>query len=120
MIVPILIGLLGATPQSDAAAKGYFTIEVVDGATGRGVPLVELRTVNGIRYVTDSNGVAAVDEPGLLDGPPLYFHVASHGYEFPRDGFGCRGQALRVQAGGSARLAIRRLNIAERLYRVTG
>ena len=30
------------------------------------MPLVELRTVNEIRYVTDSNGIVAFDEPGLL------------------------------------------------------
>ena len=36
-----------------------FAITVVDDQTGRGVPLVELRTVNGIRLVTDSNGVVA-------------------------------------------------------------
>ena len=31
-----------------------FGIRVVDGASGRGVPLVELETVNHIRFVTDS------------------------------------------------------------------
>ena len=61
--------------------------------TGRGVPLVELRTVNGLRYVTDSNGIVAFDEPGLM-GRSVFFHVNSHGYEFPKDGFGFRGKAL--------------------------
>jgi hypothetical protein len=97
----------------------YFTIRVVDAATGRGVPLVELRTVHDVRSYTDSNGIVAFHEPGLM-GRDVFFHVASHGYEFPRDGFGFRGKALRVTPGGSATLSIRRLNIAERLYRVTG
>src|SRR5262249_23696371 len=35
-------------------------------------------------------------------------------------GFGFRGKALKVTPGGSAKLTIKRLNIAERLYRVTG
>ena len=118
MIVPILVALLAAAPGGNA--RGYFAIEVVDDATGRGVPLVDLRTVHEVRYVTDSNGVAAVDEPGLLDGPPVYFHVSSHGYEYPRDGFGYRGKALKLRPGETARLAIHRVNIAERLYRVTG
>jgi hypothetical protein len=91
----------------------------VDDRTGRGVPLVELRTVNEIRLVTDSRGIVAFDEPGLMDRK-VFFHVKSHGYEFPKDGFGNRGKALDVVAGGRARLEIRRLNIAERLYRVTG
>jgi hypothetical protein len=96
-----------------------FAIEVVDDRTGRGVPLVELRTVNEIRLVTDSRGIVAFDEPGLMDRK-VFFHVKSHGYEFSKDGFGNRGKALDVVAGGRARLEIRRLNIAERLYRVTG
>ena len=57
------------------------------GLVSEGVPLVELRTVGQIRLVTDSNGIAAFDEPGLI-GLKVYFHVKSHGYEFARDGFG--------------------------------
>ena len=70
------------------------------------------RTVNQIRYVTDSNGIVAFDEPGLM-GQKVFFHVKSHGYEFPKDGFGNRGVALETQAGGSARIKIKRLNIAD-------
>src|SRR5262249_34023785 len=96
-----------------------FTITVVDEKTGRGVPLVELRTVHGARLITDSAGVAVFDEPGLMDRS-VFFHVASPGYEFAADGFGDRGRSLRTAPGGKARLRIRRINIAERLYRVTG
>ncbi|MCC7423462.1 MAG: hypothetical protein IT428_24565 [Planctomycetaceae bacterium] len=102
-----------------AAAEPYFTIQVVDEATRRGVPLVELKTVNQIRFETDSNGIVAFHEPGLMDRD-VFFHVRSHGYEFPKDGFGFVGKALRTTPGGRATLAVRRINIAERLYRVTG
>ncbi len=44
----------------------------------------------------------------------------SHGYEVDKDGFGYRGKALEITEGGSAEIVIRRLNIARRLYRVTG
>jgi hypothetical protein len=108
--------VLAAEPEP---ARKFFTISVVDEQTGRGVPLVELRTVNGIRHFTDSNGIVAFHEPGLMDRD-VFFHITSHGYEFPKDGFGIRGKALRVTEGGSATLKIKRLNIAERLYRVTG
>ena len=64
-----------------------FRIQVVDEQTGRGVPLVELRTVNQVRYVTDSNGIAAFDEPGLFD-TKVFFTVTSHGYEAAKDNFG--------------------------------
>jgi hypothetical protein len=113
----IHLGLLLLLPL--VAQAKPFKITVVDDQTGRGVPLVELRTVNDLRYVTDSNGVAAFHEPGLM-GQSVFFHVKSHGYEFPKDGFGIRGKALDVKEDGSSVLKIKRLNIAERLYRVTG
>jgi hypothetical protein len=117
LLVAVLPLLLAAEP----APRGdkYFKITVVDEDTGRGVPLVELRTTDGARWWTDSNGVVAFHEPGLM-GQTVFFHVKSHGYEFPKDGFGFRGKALEVKEGGSAVLKVKRLNVAERLYRVTG
>ena len=102
-----------------ALAAQPFRINIVDDQTNRGVPLVELRTVNGITHYTDSNGIVAFDEPGLFD-KDVFFHISSHGYEFAKDGFGIRGKSLRVTKGGEATLKIKRLNIAERLYRITG
>jgi hypothetical protein len=92
---------------------------VVDEQTGRGVPMVELQTTSGARYYTDSNGLVAFYEPGLMH-QRVWFGVSSHGYEFPPDGFGIRGVTLDTNPGESARLKIKRLNIAERLYRITG
>src|SRR4051812_3156207 len=45
------------------AAKGWAEIRVIDSATGRGVPLVELETVNGVKFVTDNAGRVAFQEP---------------------------------------------------------
>ena len=100
-------------------ADDYFAIQVVDRQTGRGVPLVELRTTNSIRCFTDSNGIVAFLEPGLMD-TEVFFFVESHGYEHPKDGFGYRGVRLRTTPGTTAVVPIDRINIAERLYRVTG
>lgn len=96
-----------------------FVVTVIDDQTGRGIPLVELRTTNEQVFLTDNQGVVALIEPGLM-GQRVFFHVRSHGYEVPADGFGFRGKALQVEEGGSAELRVRRVNIAERLYRVTG
>jgi len=116
-------GVERGQPPPDPAQPGHrhrvFRIQVVDKATGRGVPLVELKTVNQIRYLTDSNGVVAFDEPGFFNRK-VFFFITSHGYEAAKDNFGYRGRALEVTEGGSARIEIVRLNIAERLYRVTG
>jgi hypothetical protein len=113
-----LLFLTAAPAQATDKAK-YFTITVEDADTGRGVPLVELQTVNNIRHYTDSNGVVAFHEPGLMSRR-VFFTVKSHGYDFPKDGFGFRGVALDVNEGGIARLKIKRLIVAERLYRITG
>src|SRR5437588_6831768 len=100
-----------------AAPNDYFKIALVDQQTGRGVPLVELRTVNNISLWTDSNGIIAFDELGLMD-QEVYFHVRSHGSEYSKDGFGNRGVKLKPSKGGSTTIKIKRLNIAERLYRM--
>lgn len=111
--------LLFSTSTLYSADHKYFQIQVVDDSTGRGVPLVELETVNSIVHVTDSAGNVAFYEPGLMD-QAVFFHVRSHGYEYPKDGFGFRGMRLNVTTGGKATLKIKRTNIAERLYRMTG
>lgn len=112
----LLASTLAAAPPGPSP---YFAIRVVDEVTGRGVPLVELRTTGGIRLWTDSAGVAAFAEPGLM-GRSVWFGVESPGYEFAKDGFGLRGRALVATPGGTATLKIKRTNLAERLYRVTG
>ncbi len=106
-------------PLIAIGAEPPFFIEVLDEATGRGVPLVELRTVNHVSYWTDSAGIAAINEPAW-NGETIYFHVASQGYEFPKDGFGFRGKAFKIESGRSVQIKLKRINIAERLYRVTG
>src|SRR4051812_21952567 len=101
------------------AESRYFAIEVVDEQTGRGVPLVELQTPSHMRYVTDSAGLIAIDDPAFMN-QKVFFSVGSYGYEFPKDGLGSRGVTLEVKAGEVKTLKIKRLNIAERLYRITG
>jgi hypothetical protein len=114
MLTSVLLAtLIAAEPQKP------FGIQVVDAATGRGVPLIELKTVHGVSLFTDSNGWAAFREPGLMN-ETVFFSVSGHGYEYPKDGFGFRGKQVKVTRGGTETLKINRINIAERLYRVTG
>jgi hypothetical protein len=106
--------LLLACATAACAAGDYFQMRVVDEQTGRGVPLVEFRTTNAISCWTDSNGIVAWNEPGLIDRE-VYFTIKSPGYTFPGG-----GRTLKVARGGRVELKIKRLNVAERLYRVTG
>ncbi|HOL32115.1 MAG TPA: hypothetical protein PK052_09040 [Anaerohalosphaeraceae bacterium] len=96
-----------------------FVIQVVDEQTGRGVPMVQLETTSRIRLYTDSGGIAVFDEPGLMH-QKVFFFVSSPGYEFPADGFGMRGAVLKTEPAAAELLRIKRLNIAQRLYRITG
>lgn len=120
LVTCLFCGVLAACSGSEiAAAEPPFTIEVVDAETGRGVPLVELETVEAVKFVTDSAGLAAIPDLDLQE-ETVHFRVFSHGYEYPADGFGIRGKAFRVQAGKRGRIELRRRNIAERLVRLTG
>ncbi len=105
--------------SSVLASAEPFVIRVTDDQTGRGVPLVELRTLNEIAFITDSAGVAAIDD-SVLDGHSVFFEVRSHGYEFNGKFFDRVGVSLAVSPGSRAELKIHRVNIAERLYRITG
>lgn len=94
-------------------------IEVVEQGTGWPVPLVELRTTNQVRFVTDNAGLIAFDLPELM-GRETWFDVVGHGYEAPKDGFGFRGVRLTPEAGKTLRVEVRRTLPAKRLGRSTG
>jgi hypothetical protein len=101
------------------AADKPFGIHIVDEASGRGIPLIELRTVNDIRLVTDSAGWAAFNEPGLM-GREVYFAVSGPGYELAKDGFGYTGIRPTPREGETFTAKLKRTNIAERIARTTG
>ena len=119
IVAVCLFGLAGFLPDQDNVKTPYFGIRIVDDQTGRGVALVQLRTVNDIVFYTDSGGWVAFHEPGLMDRE-VYFSISSPGYEYPKDGFGYRGIRLTTKPGLSTTVKLKRVNIAERLYRVTG
>jgi len=106
-----------------------FEIRVLDQSTGRGIPAVELRTLDERRFLSDSSGTIAFFEPDLL-GQDVYFVVRAYGYRLsdpeadaaagPAANRAPPGTILSVQPGGSAQLFLYRENIAQRLYRLTG
>jgi hypothetical protein len=102
-----------------AVAAEPFRIEVVDRETGWPVPLVELRTTHHSSHVSDNCGLVAIDEPELMD-QEVFFHVKSHGYGVPKDGFGYEGIRVTPRRGGRQRVEIDRRMIAKRLGRLTG
>lgn len=112
-----LLTLLGCLLPG--ASGEPFAIVVVDAETGRRVPLVELETTSGQVFLTDSAGIVAFAEPGLL-GSEVWFSIRSHGYEYPADGFGFRGVKLRTTPGTTATIRLPRKNIAERICRLSG
>ena len=110
--------LLCATALAQTAPR-HFIVRVVDDATGRGVPLVELRLLNEVRYVTDSAGIAALEEPSLWNHK-VFLRIEGQGYEFPGDTPFGRGTTVQLAPGGKAEIKVHRKMIAERLYRLTG
>ena len=114
-----IFAALSLLSLSTFAEGGWFGIRIVDEATGEGIPLAELRTVNEVGSVTDNAGWVAIQEPALM-GREVFLHIASPGYELAKDGFGYRGVRLVPKAGESATVKMRRLNIAVRTGRLTG
>ena len=109
---------LAAVPAI-AAPGDYFGLHFVDADTGRGVPLVTVELTSEQRLVSDSNGYVAFDEPGLMD-TRVYFGVTSYGYEAKEVGFGYRGVIAQTTPGKIVDVPLRRTQIAQRLYRLTG
>lgn len=105
---------------NDDFAARYFTVQVVDADTGRGLPLVYLRTTYKTVYMTDSAGYVAFLEPGLMTGDALWVAVSSYGFEPPRGFLGVAGMQIHPRPGGSTVIRLKRTQVAERLYRMTG
>lgn len=95
-----------------ASGETWYTIEVTDGETGRGVPLVEAIPSAGDTYITDSNGL--INFP-RQDGCEAIKHIVfrSYGYREKTAEFDCRAEDPLV-------VALERINLAERIYRATG
>lgn len=115
--------------KTESLNNEYFRISVLDGATGRGVPLVQLRTGNYISLWSDNAGNIAFNEPGMMD-QPVFFSVLSDGYNFTGgilpepikdDPRGTDpGIVLFTARGGNSTLFLNRTQIAQRMYRLTG
>ena len=78
-LAPVFAAACGLYTAAALAEDKPFCIEFIDSVTGRGVPLVELLTVHGDRFVTDSAGRVAFQEPELM-GREGYFTVRGHGF----------------------------------------
>lgn len=102
-----------------AEAKEWAGIHVVDSSNGKGIPLVELETTNALRFVTDNNGMIAIDDPELLD-QETFFHVFGHGYEIKKDSFGISGFRCTLKYGTIVEVRLDRKCVAERMVRLTG
>lgn len=103
----------------ESTAAEPCTIHVVEKGTNWPVCLVELRTTDQQRFVTDNAGVIALDAPEML-GRDTWFTVQGHGYEVKRDGFGMQGVRLTPQPGKTLTVEVDRKILARRLGRITG
>ena len=94
-------------------------LRVIDAETKRGLPLIELTTVNDIKFVTDNAGRVAFNEPDLM-GREVFFAVKGHEYEAKKDGFGIAGVRVTPKAGEVTEIPLTRTMIAHRMARLTG
>ena len=109
--------LILAAPRTDAAEP--FRIEIVDKANGWPVPLVELETVHGVKFVSDNAGLIACDAPEMM-GKEAWCGIRGFGYGVPKDGFGYEGVRFTPRPGGRLQVTLDRRIVAKRLGRITG
>ena len=115
-----VVGMANADgTKLDDNPRSLCRIEIIDKQSGWPVPLVELVTTHGVRFISDNAGRIAFDLPELM-GQETWFSVASPGYEVPADGFGIRGVRLEPKPGKTVRIEVERTSIAKRLGRLTG
>lgn len=114
----ILFTLLGSAWPALATA-GLFEIQVIEKGSGWPVPMVELKTTNHERFVSDNAGRIAFDLPEFM-GREIWFDIWSPGYEVERDGFGNRGVRLTPKPGAKQTIEVERTMLAKRIGRVTG
>ena len=104
----------GAPPRDPARANEqhqFFKITVLDQATRAPIAGARLETTNHIALTSDSNGVVAFYEPGLMD-IDVYFLGTHPGYEMAADGFGYRGKVLRPVEGASGEITMSKVSDA--------
>jgi hypothetical protein len=104
--------LLTLALATGPASADVYTIHVVDSATGRGVPLVNVSVPGGTTQITDSNGIAAFSQSALMN-QNVAFDFSSYGYS-------AVDQTLHTTSGSSGQVSLNRTNLAQRLYRLTG
>jgi hypothetical protein len=105
--------------RSQESDRRPFRIEVREKDSHWPVPLVELRTTDQIRFVTDNAGIAAFDLPDRM-GREVWLTISSPGYEAAADGFGLRGVRITPRPGESTTIELTRTSIARRVGRLTG
>eukprot|EP00050_Salpingoeca_kvevrii_P022060 m.120590 g.120590 ORF g.120590 m.120590 type:complete len:289 (+) comp9581_c0_seq2:290-1156(+) len=124
------------TPSPAPIGSPWLRVDVVEQGSNWPVPLAELRTVSGLKVVTDNAGTAVLDAPELflpsrsseanrksrskIGCDVVYLHVCSHGYECTRDAFGYAGVQVVPEPFGTVRIELRHTSIARRLGRWTG
>ena len=98
-----------APPAPDPALAGkthhYFKISVVDKNGNTPIAGVVLKTTNKALDTSDTNGLIAYYEPGLMD-TDVYFSPSRAGYTFPADGLNNVGVALHTSEGGGGVIAL--------------
>lgn len=122
MRLPCILLLISGVPLVSAtvsrASEGC-RIVVVDQELGWPVPLVEFKTTNQVRFISDNAGVIAMDDPSLMNRE-VWFSIAGNGYGVSADGFGSRGIRVTPRPGETLTVKVLRSSIAKRIGRLTG
>jgi hypothetical protein len=97
-----------ADPSLLSPSHAFFKIALLDAATLVPVSGATLTLANGVSYLSDTNGLVAFYEPGLMN--TTVFFAASHpAYVVASDPLGTGGQAFLTKEGGSGQLLMNKV-----------
>lgn len=97
-----------------------FVLRFIDPQNKRAIPLVELESENGQRWVSDNDGHISIFAPDL-NGKNVRLRLRGHGYVTRTvDFWGQQSVNALIQPGEYQEVSLWRTQPARRLYRITG
>ncbi|MGM0599912.1 MAG: hypothetical protein ACQETH_08875 [Candidatus Rifleibacteriota bacterium] len=119
LIVPFLL-LVAECVSAVSAEFQPFVIRITEQDSGKPVPLIELELENRARFISDNQGIISIIAPDL-NGRTVRFLVEGHGYNIGKTDFwGQESISCQIKPGKTFSLKIKRKQLAQRLYRITG
>ncbi len=118
-IATTLLLLAAASPSAVPVENAPAALVIREKGNGRIVPALPFSTSFALRFVTDNDGVIALDDPDVI-GHKTWFGILGFGYGLDKDFIGNAGFAFKPNAGEEEKREVKRTGKVVALGRLTG